>query len=235
MELAGYAKTGLLNPGESQTLSIIVPEYYLTSFDAENTEVFILDEGAYALACAKNAHDAAEKFLAAADEEAPEELSVSEADPLVWRFFQEFDEDTYAASFGTGEDVCSLFYFADMNRYDGAEDNEIVYYSRSDWEGTVTEGPVSLTMTEIMAVDLELTDDDLPDDDEFPVMGQDHGLMLIDLMDADFDDPQWDDFMDQLTFEELEEICLTGLRETAAVERLGRPSGNDGPGGEIPE
>ena len=44
----------------------------------------------------------------AAEEDAPGELGPSEADPLVWRFWQEFDEDTYAAAFGTGEDVYSL-------------------------------------------------------------------------------------------------------------------------------
>ena len=74
VELAGYAKTGLLNPGESETLTVSVPEYYLTAYDAENTEVFILDEGVYALACADNAHDAAERFLAVAEEDEPEAL-----------------------------------------------------------------------------------------------------------------------------------------------------------------
>ncbi len=223
VELAGYAKTGLLQPGESQTLSIFVPEYCLTSYDAENTEAFILDEGVYGLTCAENAHDAAERFLLVSAEDDPEDLSPAASDPLVWRFWQDFDEDTYADSFGTGESVFSLFSFADMNRYDGAEDNEVIYYSRSDWEGTVTEGPVRLTMTELMAADLELTDDDLPYDDEFPALGEDHGLQLIDLLDADWDDPLWDDFMDQLTFQELAEICCTGLRETAAVERIGKP------------
>lgn len=223
VELAGYKKTSLLPPGTSETLTISVPEYYLTSYDAENTEVYILDEGVYALSCAENAHDAANKFLSVVGEDDPESLSVSETDNMVWRFWQEFDEDTYSASFGTGEDVYSLFSFADMNRYDGAEDNTITYYSRSNWENTITEGPVSLTMTEIMAVDLEMTDDDLPNSNEFPVLGKDHGLQLIDLMDAAFDDPVWDDFMDQFTFEELENICLTGLRETAAIDRLGKP------------
>ena len=47
--------------------------------------------------------------------------------------------------------------------------------------------------------------------------------MLSDLTDAAFDDPLWDSYMDEFTFEELERLCLTGLRETAAVERLGKP------------
>ncbi len=223
VELAGFAKTGLLAPGESQQVSIQIPEYYLTSYDAENTEVFILDEGVYALACAENAHDAAERLLAVSASEALESLSPAKNDPLIWRFCQSFDAETYAASFGTGAEVSSLFSFADINRYDGAEENEAIYYSRNDWEGTMTEGPVSLTMTGLMATDLVLTDDDLPDDGDFPALDVDSGLQLIDLLDADEDDPLWDTFMDQLTFEELETLCCTGLRETAAVERIGKP------------
>ena len=144
VELAGFAKTGLLAPGESQQMSIKIPEYYLTAYDAENTEVFILDEGVYALACAENAHDAAERLLAVSELKAPESLSPAENDPLLWRFCQSFDAETYAASFGTGAEVSSLFSFADINRYDGGEENEVLYYSRNDWEGTMTEGPVQL-------------------------------------------------------------------------------------------
>ncbi len=223
VELAGFAKTGLLRPGDSQTLTIRVPEYYLTAYDAENTEAFILDEGVYALACAENAHDAARRFLTEKNAAEPESLSPCASDPLVWRFPQRFDGETYAASFGTGEEVSSLFSFADINRYDGAEDNAIPYYSRSDWAGAVTKEEAPLTMTDLMAIDLVLTDDSLPEGDEFPVLGEDHGLQLIDLLDADFGDSRWDDFMDQFTFEELEKICLTGLRQTAVVERLGKP------------
>ncbi len=223
-ELVGYGKTGLLAPGESESVTVTVPEYFLTSYDAENTEVFILDEGTYSLICAENAHDAAERLLADAGADASADPAPSAEDPLLWHLWKDFDDETYADAYGTGEPVMSLFSFADINRYDGAEDNETVYYSRTDWEGTVTEGPVALTMTELMASDLELTDDDLPGGGEFPAMGIDAGLVLSDLAGAGFDDPLWDTYMDQFTFEELSLLCLTGLRETAAVERLGKPA-----------
>ena len=223
VELVGFAKTSLLAPGDSQQVTVRIPEYYLTSYDTEKSEVFILDEGVYSLICAENAHDAAERLLAASETEQPEGLSPVDNDPLIWRFYQAFDERTYGAAFGTGGDVASRFAFADMNRYDGAEDNAVLYYSRADWEETVTEGPVELTMTNLMASDLVLTDDDLPDEGDFPALGVDSGLQLIDMMDIDWDNPFWDTFMDQLTFEELSEICCTGLRETVAVPRIGKP------------
>ena len=222
VELVGYAKTALLQPGETQRLTVEIPEYYLTSFDAENSEAFILSEGVYSLICAEDAHDAASRVIAAREEPA-DDMAASSADPLVWCIRQAFDDTTYADAYGTGNMVCSLFGFADINRYDGAEDNETTYYSRSDWEGTVTEGSVQLTMTDLMAADLVLTDDGLPEGDDFPTLGAEHGMQLIDLLDAAPDDPAWERFMDQLTFEELEALCLTGLRETAAIPRVGKP------------
>ena len=224
VELVGFGKSALLPPGASQQLSICVPEYFLTSYDAENTEVFILDEGCYRLICADNAHDAVLHALSAEDAEENAPLAPSAKDPLVWIFWQTFNSETYAASYGTGEPVVSLFSMADINRYDGAGDNQIMYYSRGDWTQTVTEESVRFHMTDLIAADLVLTDDDLPfDEDEFPLMGVDAGLLLSDMMDVDFDNPLWDTFMDQLTFEELELLCMTGLRETAALERIGKP------------
>ena len=225
VELVGFEKTALLMPGESQRLTISVPLYYLTSYDAWNTEAFILDEGMYAFACAENAHDAALRFMSAELLPDTDALVPSASDPLVWSFHQPFDSETFSASYGTGADVVSLFAMADMSRYDGAGSNEIIWYSREDWESTLTKGPVELAMTELMALDMVLTDDDLPDgsDMDFPAMGVDHGMMLLDLKDVAWEDEAWDAFMDQLTFEELELICCTGLRETAAVERIGKP------------
>ena len=225
VELVGFDKTTLLLPGESQQLTISVPLYYLTSYDAWNTEAFILDEGVYALICAENAHDAALRIQSANLSVETDVPAPSVSDPLVWSIYRTFDSETFSASYGTGADVVSLFSMADMNRYDGAGSNEINWYSRRDWESTLTEGPVELTMSELMALDLVLSDDDLSDDSgvDFPAMGIDHGMMLCDLKDAAWEDEAWDAFMDQLTFEELELICCTGLRETAAVERIGKP------------
>ncbi len=229
VELVGYGKTKLLNPSESETVTVSVPEYYLTSYDAYGTGVYILDEGAYYLTAAENAHQAADNILAAKG------YAVTGDTSLVYSFDQAFDKDTYAKAYGTGADVKALFADTDMNRYDGKGSNEIVYYSRSDWEGTVTPGNVKLTMTDTMAQGVVLDDADLPDATgvEFPAMGKNANLQLVNMMDAAYDDPLWDTFMDQLTYEEMAAVTLTGLRETANVSSVGKPGTIDhnGPSG----
>ena len=229
VELVGYNKTGILAPGASETLTVTVPEYYLTSFDAFGTGAFILDEGTYYLTAAENAHQAADNILAAKG------YAVSGDTSLVYSFDQAFDKDTYAKAYGTDAEVKALFADADMNRYEGKGGNEIVYYSRSNWEGTVTPGAVKLTMTDKLAADVLLDDADLPDATgvEFPTMGKNANLQLINMMDYAYDDPQWDTFMDQLTYEEMASVTLTGLRETAGVSSVGKPGTIDhnGPSG----
>ena len=225
VELVGYGKTQILQPGESETVTVTIPEYYLTSFDTYGTGAYILEDGTYFLTAAENSHAAVNNILSAKGYTPDDGMTAEGNDSLVYSFEQTFDKDTYAAAYGTGAEVTPLFADADMNRYEGAEGQTITYYSRSDWEGTVTPGTVKLTMTAQIAADVVLDDSDLPDGTgiEFPTMGENADLQLINMMDFDYDDPMWDTFMDQLTFDQMAVITCTGLRETAAVQEIGKP------------
>ena len=237
VELAGYGKTKLLQPGESETVTVTVPEYFLTSYDALNTGVYILSEGTHYLTVADNSHEAANNILAVKGKTAADGMTAEGNTALVYSMEYAFDAETYAKSYGTGADVTSLFDEADVNRYSGSGDNKVVYYSRSDWEGTVTSGPVKLAMTEQIAADALLDDSDLPDDEgvEFPVMGEtgDEIIQLIHMKGVEYTDPKWDTFMDQLTFKELAQICANGLRMTYKVDSIGKQETLDhnGPSG----
>lgn len=225
VELVGYGKTQILQPGESETVTVTIPEYYLTSFDTYGTGAYILEDGTYFLTAAENSHAAVNNILSAKGYTPDDGMTAEGNDSLVYSFEQTFDKDTYAAAYGTGAEVTPLFADADMNRYEGAEGQTITYYSRSDWEGTVTPGTVKLTMTARIAADVVLDDSDLPDGTgiEFPTMGENADLQLINMMDFDYNDPMWDTFMDQLTFDQMAVITCTGLRETAAVQEIGKP------------
>ena len=233
VELVGYGKTALLNPGDSETVTVTVPEYYLTAYDALGTGAYILSEGTHYLTAADNAHAAANNILAA---KGFSQGMTAPGDPaLVHAFDQAFDKDTYAKAYGTGAEVKSLFADADINRYAGRGDNAVVYCSRSDWTGTLPAGAVKLTMTDEMAAGVVLDDSDLPDAAgvDFPTMGKNANLQLINMMDYAYDDPKWEEFMDQLTYEDMAAITLTGLRETAGVTSVGKPHTIDhnGPSG----
>ena len=225
VELAGYGKTAILQPGESEVVKVNVPEYFLTSYDATGTGVYILDEGHYYLTVADDSHAAANNILAAKGMTTENGMTAAGDASLTYGMDYTFDAETYATSYGTGSEVKSLFADADVNRYEGSGDNSVVYYSRSNWTGTVTSGPVQLAMTAQIAADAKLDDSDLPDATgmEFPTMGVSANLQLVNMMDYDYDDPQWDIFMDQLTYEQMAKLCANGLRMTINIDAIGKP------------
>lgn len=237
-ELVGYGKTQILQPGQSETVTVSVPEYFLTSYDALGTGVYILSEGTHYLTVADNSHEAVNNILTVKGKTTADGMTRDGDAALVYPIEYAFDAETYSKSYGTGAEVTSLFDEADINRYSGRGDNSVKYYSRSDWAGTVTNSTVKLYMTEEMRSVSVLDDADLPaftEADEWPVMGERDGMgiQLIHMRGVEFDDPQWETFMDQLTFDELAAICARGLRMTAAVTSIGKPQTLDhnGPSG----
>ncbi|MDD4850492.1 MAG: glycoside hydrolase family 3 C-terminal domain-containing protein [Gemmiger sp.] len=250
-ELVGYGKTQILEPGASETVTVSVPEYFLTSYDATNTGVYILDEGSYYLTAADNAHAAVNNILAAKAKTTADGMTAEGDAALTYTMEYGFDSETYAKAYGTGNEVSSLFASVDINRYEGAGDNKVQYISRSDWAGTTTlwaaddEGHntsyVKLAMTDQMAADVVLDDADLPENDgEWPTMGStETSYQLINLLETEdgspiaYDDPIWDDLLDQLTFPQLSKLAAVGLRMTASVEEIGKPETLDhnGPSG----
>ena len=252
VELVGYGKTQLLEPGESETITVNVPEYYLTSYDAYGTGVYILDEGTYYLTAAEDSHDAINNILAAKGYTVDDGMTADGNTDLVYSTDYEFDSETYSASYGTGAEVTSLFADADINRYEGSGDNSVTYASRTDWEGTLmlwtdedgdgyNDNYVELEMTDQIYADVILDEDDLPEnDDNWPTMGStETDYNLIDLLEDEdgneiaYDDPMWDDLLDQLTYDEMSTLCAVGLRMTAAIDSIGKPETLDhnGPSG----
>ena len=62
---------------------------------------------------------------------------------------------------------------------------------------------------------------------EMPTLGADNGLALVSMIGADYDDPQWDTLLDQLTFNEMVNTITLGFHNTAAVESIGKTRTKD--------
>ena len=251
VELVGYGKTSVLQPGASETVSVDVPEYFLTSYDAYGTGVYILDEGTYYFTAADNAHAAVNNILAAKGKTAADGMTADGNAEMTFQMAYAFDGDTYSKALGTGNQVSSLFAQTDINRYSGRGDNSVVYVSRSDWSNTLqlwtpddngyNNHHVKLSMTDQMAADVVLDTADLPvNDDNWPTMGStDTSYQLINLLKDEagnpvlYDDPMWEQLLDQLTYGQLSRLCAVGLRMTINIDAIGKPETLDhnGPSG----
>ncbi len=206
--LVGFAKTGVIAPGASETVTVRIDKRDLASYDYTGARTWILDEGTYYLAVATDAHQAVNNVLAMKGY-TPENTSHrmdGEGDAsLVFSWTQEaFDAETYAVSLN-GTPVSNLFDSANINRYEGRGENSVTWLTRSDWLGTLPTAPVQLTLTDEMAADLQDVQYDPADHAPVPMptTGAENGLTLHDMVGLDYNDPKWESLLDQLTFDEM--------------------------------
>lgn len=246
VEMLGFDKTDILQPGGKETVEIFVREQYLASYDANQAKTFVVDEGKYYFTAGKDAHDAVNNILAKKGHtpaNTNNRMDTAGNADIVYEFERSKDAVTFAKSTQTDNDITNLFDFSDINRYSGRGSNSVTYFTRNDWAGTLVlpnearDNYVKLSMTKDMYDTYMSTrfNKNIPTDDKtaYPKYGVDNGLKLIDMrIDKEgkkipFDDLAWNDFLDQLTWDETASLLSTGLRKTAAIERLGKPQTTD--------
>ena len=137
------------------------------------------------------------------------------------------DSTTFATS-ETGTAITNLFDEADPNK-SSSEPGEVTWLSRSNWVATFPTQPVVLNATQTLADHLAFTryDGSKADSVEMPTLGADNGLALVSMIGADYDDPQWDTLLDQLTFNEMVNTITLGFHNTAAIESIGKTRTKD--------
>ena len=228
IELCGFGKTNLLEPGASEVVTITVKGEELAAYDENNARTYILDAGDYYLTAASNAHAAVNNVLAAKG------YAVDGDAAFVHRHtVEELDAETYALSSATGYPITNRFDSADLSKYG----IEVSYLSRSDWQGTWPQA-MTLEATEQMfadglymyqtyqGIETSVSEDIRAAyaDAEMPTMGAQNGLNLAMYIGTDFDDPAWEDLLDQLTFEEMATMIGQGYHNTAAAASVGKPA-----------
>lgn len=219
--LCGFAKTGILAPGESETVTVYVDKRDLASYDSYGAGTYILDEGDYYLAIGNDAHDAVNNVLAAKGH------TPANAE-LAYKWTQEkFDAETYAVS-ENGTKIENQLSDADINLYEGS-DQEVTYLTRNDWTGTFPKETVKLELTDQMAADLQDIQYDPEDYEEvdMPTLGADNGLKLYDMIGLDFDDEKWDALLDQMTFDEMVSLIGDSFHWTMPIESVQAPGTRD--------
>ena len=227
--LVAYDKTDTLEPGESQTLTIEVMRYFLASYDTYGYETYILSAGDYYLAIGSDAHDALNNILAAKGYSTSDGMTADgdASKTYTWNL-AEIDAETYSTSIYTGVEVTNLFEETDINYYG----YDITYLTRNDWEGTYPEAEI-LEATQAIIDGLNAnydyeTPEDAPSVDDF-TQGADNGIVLSDLIGLDYDDELWDEFIDQMTVEQMayitaEDISMMTVDE---LEIVGITHGDD--------
>lgn len=226
--LVGFAKTKLLQPGESETVTVSFDPYSAASYDYRDANSngfsgYELEAGEYTLYVSRNAHES-EKAIAlnlAADVQI-------DTDPT------------------TDSEV--------VNRYTDSEDfldsdwQLDTMLSRADWEGT---WPTPQTAqqhagTDRLYEEIRSEEHNNPtdfDSEEYPWFGEEPTLTLRDLLPSaeaegyepvvSYDDERWEELMMGCDEEEMIALINNGAYHTLAMESVGLPATihGDGPSG----
>ena len=246
--LAGFGKTDLLNPGESQTLTVTVQREAMRAYDAKVAKTYILDAGDYYLTAAKDAHDAVNNILTyrlqAGDPTVTPSNMNGRGDPALAQVAYHADAlDTklFSVSRQTGAEITNQLDFMDPNRFEGvtnaaAADGRVVFLSRADWKGTFPTQKTDLALVAGAPVKYDITPNKPIVEDEgavMPVYGENNGLTLLQLRGKSYDDPDWDRLLNQLTYGEISKYLTDCFGYTTGIESIVKPytDEDDGPYG----
>lgn len=233
VQLLDYEKTDMIEPGESQTVTITADAQDMASWDssceneAGTTGNWILDNGTYYFTVGNGAHEAVNNVLAAQDQE----VEGNKDNVQTWEL-GDFDSSSFAVTLN-GTPVENQLQDADLNNW---MEDTVTYLSRNDWEGTWPETYKDLTATDEMISTMadDYSDIEANGDPSSVTFGADNGMTLANMKGVeDITDERWSTLMDQLTLEEC--LIRTGLggTSTKVIESITSPEAiqNDGPNG----
>lgn len=243
VQLLTFEKTGLLQPGASETIDFEVDLQELASYDANNAETYIMEEGTYWLAVGNGAHDALNNILAGQGYDTGDGMDANGNAALAKSYEytsatdNAVDDFTFAQS-KAGAEITNQLDYADWNDY---EAGKVKYLSRKDWDGTWPRTYTDMEAPDLMVqhysgniIDYKKPGSSDADGSEV-VFGKksEQGLKFAHMKGAEFDDPRWKELIDQITMEEAILFAIESGRGFAAIDSINYPEGRyaeNGPG-----
>ena len=240
--LGDFAKTKLLNAGESDAVTLTVDKKDMASYDYKGVKIpgggYVLEKGNYVLSVRDNSHtvsaaeNATHTVTIANDVCYNQDTTRKEGDMLI----------TKKAARNRFEDVTAIFK---ENKTDGYA----TIMSRADMKATYPSAPteadqkakdIVLTYTENGKTVTKTVADMLKPFDaktelvdmaaQKPKTGADKTMVLSNFRGISYEDEAWEEYLDQLTendYKNASAVLINGAYNTGAIESLGKSETKD--------
>ena len=199
--LIGFAKTSELAPGASENVTVTFKAEDMASYDTYGKGCYVLEKGDYVISINADSHTVLDSKV------------YNVASDIVYDASNKRESDVEVAD----------------NKFDFAEGN-VTYLSRADGFANYAEATAAPADFELPA-EAKATfynnsnwnpEDFNNADDVAPTTGAKNGLKLKDMVGVDYNDAQWDAFLDQLTVADMDSLIALGGYQSVAVDSIGK-------------
>ena len=199
--LIGFAKTSELAPGASENVTVTFKAEDMASYDTYGKGCYVLEKGDYVISINADSHTVLDSKV------------YNVASDIVYDASNKRESDVEVAD----------------NKFDFAEGN-VTYLSRADGfanYAAATAAPASYELGADYKATFYNNSNWKPEDfndakDVAPTTGAKNGLKLKDMVGVDYNDAQWDAFLDQLTVSDMDSLIALGGFQSVAVSSIGK-------------
>ena len=200
--LAGFEKTKELQPGESQKVTVKFDDDDMASYDYKGAKAYVLEKGDYDISIQSDSHH------------------VIDHKAITVKDTVNYDSDSNTHN---GDKTVATNQFDDVA-------GDVTYLSRADHFANykeATAAPTNFKMSDKAKETFYNNSNYDPkkfdkDSDKMPTTGAKNGLKLSDMYGKDYDDADWDKLLDQLTFDDMDNLIANGGYGTQAVKSVGK-------------
>lgn len=200
--LVGFEKTEKLEPGASEDVTVEFEDDDMASYDYKNAKAYVLEKGDYNISINSDSHTVIGSKKITVD-----------------------DTITYDSDSNThnGDQTVAT------NQFDDAA-GDVTYLSRAGHFANYKEATAAPTNFEMSDKAKETFYNNTnydpsqfnDDSDEMPTTGAKNGLRLADMYGKDYDDADWEKLLDELTFDDMDNLIANGGYGTPAVSSVGK-------------
>ena len=208
--LVQFEKTGMLEPGASETVNIVISKEELMSYDDKTAKGYVLEAGDYEISVNSDSHH-----------------------KLDSKTFNVASAQVFNGENKRGSDLVTA-----ANRFDYAA-GDVTYLSRADKFANYAEATAAPASYEMSAdakasfynisnyLTAEATAADEDPNAAAVTNSAGAGLKLVDLRGLEKDDPKWDQLMDEMSLDDMNALISLGGYQTNSVESIGKVRTND--------